>query len=127
MEEKEKEKIPVRTDPRIKLQEMTLDVIARFQGTDEMNTEITPAQRVILVSLEQIARDFMPLSRSLSTNPDPEFWKFPMINTWIDRFRVYGLPVGRKGRTETGEVLKSFLEAQKEQAKLDAERSRLLK
>lgn len=106
---------------------MTLDVMSKYQGVEEMNTEITAQQRVILVSLEQIATGFMPLSAHISTNRDMSFWKIPIVDRWIDRFRIYGLPVGRKGRIEMGEVLKSFLEAQKEQARLDQERSRLLK
>ena len=118
---------PIRTDPSIKKREMELELLNKFQGTQEQNTEINAAQRVILTSLEQVAKEFMPLSATMSTNKDKTFWELAIVHDFINWFRVYGVPVGRKGRIEVAEVMKSYFEALREESKADMERSRMLR
>ncbi len=110
---------PTKTNSEIKIKEMELEVLKSFLSSDKQKTQITIDERVLISVLDEFADNPYPISQNFCKVHgipfEGEGFKMDFLKTFLNNFLLYGIPLGRQGRTEEVKVLSSYFEAQREE------------
>lgn len=95
-------------------QRLKAETIQKFLSSDTQKTEITASERKVIPLLKQLALNPFPdIAQHLPIDKQQEIlreFEIPYLLEWTDQYITLGIPVGRKGRKEEVDVLKSYLE-----------------
>jgi len=107
---------PVRKDKDIEIKRLEIEQIGKYLSSGRQKTEISVSERIVISLLYQIAETPFKTSEKIAIKRKIHFDSSRYVNTFfksvLDAYIEFGIPLGRKGRKEDGEVLSSYFEAQ---------------
>lgn len=108
-------------DAIINGQNLKVEMLNKYMSNQEEKTEVSISERKIIPLCEILALNpFNDIADDVTKNNGKhltqsekdkykEEFQVPFLSYFLDRFKVLGIPLKRKGRLEEMEVLKSFL------------------
>jgi len=114
-------KLPVRKDREVQIKEMEIETVNRVISDEELKTQYTQSERLILPILKMLAKKPFSISQDIAEKRGIRFdfdkCRMLMFADMLDEYIRTGKALMRKGIGEDISVVSAYFQAQIERAK----------
>src|SRR3989304_2635527 len=113
--------IPIRRDKEVELKKMEIETVNRVISEEDLKTQFTQSERIVLSSLEKLAVSPWSISEKIANDRHIPFraerYRFPVLEDFIKAYARKGKALDRKGIKEDVDIVSAYFQAQIERAK----------
>lgn len=130
-EQPQNKQIPIRKDKEVELKKMEIETVNRVISEEDLKTQFTQSERIVLSSLEKLSKSPWSISQKIAEDRHIPFredrYKFAVLEDFIKAYARKGKALDRQGIKEDVDIVSAYFQAQIERAKQSNQPSILTK